>query len=302
MKERRSSFAALLDEAFSGLWRARRMTFVSILQISVALFLVGAFFLGVENLKGVVETVRDETAVTAFLRDGTTEAQKVALEELARSSRLVARTRRITAVEARDRFATSWKPLAAAAATLPGNPFPDTIEMDLLPDAITSSALPGFLQLLSGRPGVEDVQFDVEWIRRLRGVVALVAAGGFVLGLLLVLGTAFTIANVVRLTILLHRDEIDVLRLVGAPELLIRGPFLLGGMVQGLAGALLALAALRLLFEGLVRWVAATQNVLLGVFVVRFLPLGPSLLLVAGGLLAGLLGGALAVRRKNLPA
>jgi cell division transport system permease protein len=122
------------------------------------------------------------------------------------------------------------------------------------------------------------------------------------LGFLLVVGTAFTIANVVRLTILLHRDEIEVLRLVGAPEFLIRGPFLVGGMAQGLAVGIVALGALRLLFEGLVRWVATTQNILLGVFVVRFLPAAPALLLVGGGLFAGLLGGALAVRKRNLPA
>ncbi|MEI7925087.1 MAG: FtsX-like permease family protein [Chloroflexota bacterium] len=149
----------------------------------------------------------------------------------------------------------------------------------------------------------------VSWMQRypvlklpiLRGVVALVAAGGALVGVLLVLGAAFTIANVVRLTILLHRDEIDVLRLVGAPEMLIRGPFVLGAMAQGLAGGLLALGTLRLLFEGLLRWVAATQNVLLGVFVARFLPAWSGAALVGGGLLAGLLGGAFAVRKKNIP-
>src|SRR5207245_2414297 len=79
----------------------------------------------------------------------------------------------------------------------------------------------------------DEVQFDVEWIRRLRGIVAVVRTGGLALGVLLALGAAFTIANVVRLTIHLHRDEIEILRLVGAPEILIRGPFLLGGLVQG---------------------------------------------------------------------
>ena len=302
MSGARRALVALVDEAFSGLWRARRMTALSILQISVSLFLVGAFFLAAENLRSVVETVRDETAVTVFLREGTTEEQKAALEDFARSSHLVARTRRVTPEQARERFAVTWKPLAAAAATLPGNPFPETFEMDLLRDGVSSPSLPSFLSLLQTRPGVEEVQLDVEWIRRLRGVVVLVAAGGGAVGVLLVLGAAFTIANVVRLTILLHRDEIDVLRLVGTPEMLIRGPFLLGGMAQGFVGALLALGALRLFFEGLLRWVAATQNVLLGVFVVRFLPAGPAAGLVAGGLLAGFLGGALAVRRKNLPA
>ena len=102
-----------------------------------------------------------------------------------------------------------------------------------------------------------------------------------------------------RLTILLHRDEIEILRLVGAPEFLIRGPFLLGGLVQGVLGALFALGLL-VGTRAVLVWVAATKNVLLGVFVVRFLPGPTCLLLVAFGLAAGLLGGLLAVRRGNL--
>lgn len=300
MTPRVASLASLLDEAMSGLWRARRMTIASILQITLSLFLVGVFFLAAENLRSVVETVRAETAVTIFLKPGVTQAEREGLEQLARSSRLFASVRGISAGEARRRFAASWKALAAAAASLPGNPFPEVLELEVLPSAVSSDALPEFLKLVQARAGVDDVQFDVDWIRRLRGVVALVWGGGAVIGILLVAAAAFTIANVVRLTILLHRDEIEVLRLVGAPEFLIRGPFLLGGMAQGFIGGLVALGLLRGVFEGVLRWVAATQNVLVGVFVVRFLAPGSSALLVLGGLLAGLLGGAVAVRRKNL--
>ncbi|MDL1948969.1 hypothetical protein FBQ97_04050, partial [Acidobacteria bacterium ACD] len=63
-----SAAASLLDEAFTGLWRARRLTVVSVLQIAVSVFLVGGFFLAAENLRGVVEVVRNETVATVFLR------------------------------------------------------------------------------------------------------------------------------------------------------------------------------------------------------------------------------------------
>ena len=104
----------------------------------------------------------------------------------------------------------------------------------------------------------------------------------------------------VRLTILLHRDEIEILRLVGAPEYLIRGPFLIGGLAQGLLGGSLAVGVLYLAFRAVLRYVATTHNVLVGVFVVRFLPLSACALLVAGGLLAGVVGGAIAVRKHHL--
>ena len=172
--------------------------------------------------------------------------------------------------------------------------------MELDPAAVTSDALGPFLKLLASHGAAEEVQFDVEWIRRLHGAVSLARLTGLVLAVFLTLGAAFTIANVVRLTILLHRDEIEILRLVGAPEFLIRGPYLLGGLVQGLLGALLALALLWVVTRAVLAWVAATKNALLGVFAVRFLPASACLLLVAFGLTAGLLGGLLAVRRRNL--
>ncbi|HMA29135.1 MAG TPA: permease-like cell division protein FtsX, partial [Thermoanaerobaculia bacterium] len=233
---RPAALAALVSESFEGLARARRMTSLSVALIAISIGLVGAFFLVAENLRSVVETVRDESAVTVFLKSSATEAERADLERLAKQTRLVARVRRVSPDEARARFSTWWKSLGPAARSLPGNPFPASLEMELDPSAAASDALPPFLKLLAAHPATEEVQFDVEWIRRLRGAVSLARLTGLVLAVFLTLGAAFTIANVVRLTILLHRDEIEILRLVGAPELLIRGPFVLGGLVQGLLG------------------------------------------------------------------
>ena len=297
---RPAAFAALVSEAFEGLIRARRMTSLSVVLIAISISLVGAFFLVAENLRSVVETVRDESTVTVFLKSSATEADRADLERLAKETHLVGQMRRVSPEDARARFSTWWKSLGPAARSLPGNPFPASIEMELDPASVSSEALPPFLRLLAAHRATEEVQFDVEWIRRLRGAVSLARLTGVVLALLLTLGAAFTIANVVRLTLLLHRDEIEILRLVGAPEFLIRGPYLLGGLVQGLLGAVVALALLWAVTRAILAWVAATKNALLGVFAVRFLPASACLLLVAFGLAAGLLGGLLAVRRRNL--
>jgi cell division transport system permease protein len=297
---RPAALAALVSEAFDGLVRARRMTGLSVALIAISIGLVGSFFLVAENLESVVETLRDESIVTVFLKSSATEADRADLERLATETRLVARINRVSPEEARARFSTWWKSLGPAALSLAGNPFPASLEMELVPAAVASEALPPFLGLLASHRAAEEVQFDVEWIRRLRGAVSLARLSGIVLAVLLTLGAAFTIANVVRLTILLHRDEIEILRLVGAPEFLIRGPFLLGGLVQGFLGAVVALALLWIVTRAILAWVAATKNALLGVFAVRFLPASSCLLLVAFGLAAGLLGGALAVRRRNL--
>ncbi|HQR46293.1 MAG TPA: permease-like cell division protein FtsX [Thermoanaerobaculia bacterium] len=294
------ALATLLDEAVSGLVRARRMTGVSILVIAVSLLLVGAFLLAAENLRGLAEAVRGETAVTVFLRPGATDADRAEIARIARESRLAAKVTRVTPDEARARFSTWFRSLAAAAATLPTNPFPESLEIVLAPDAAASAALPGLLENLAAQRAAEEVQFDLEWVRRLRGAVGVARAAGGAFAVVLVLGAAFTIANVVRLTILLHREEIDILRLVGAPEFLIRGPFVVGGLLQGLLGGLLALGLLGLAYRALLAWGGRAPENLVALLGLRFLPPASAALLVGGGVAAGLLGGLIAVRRRNV--
>ena len=298
---RPAALAALVSEALEGLARARRMTSLSVVLIAISIGLVGAFFLVAENLKSVVETVRDESTVTVFLKSSATEADRADLERLAKETRLVARMRqRLARRGARALLDVVEIPRAGGA--LPAGKSVSGLARDGARARRPSfpTRLPPFLKLLASHRAAEEVQFDVEWIRRLRGAVSLARLTGLVLAVFLTLGAAFTIANVVRLTILLHRDEIEILRLVGAPEFLIRGPYLLGGLVQGVLGALVALALLWVATRAVLAWVAATKNALLGVFAVHFLPASACLLLVAFGLAAGLLGGLLAVRRGNL--
>lgn len=294
------ALGTLLDEAVSGLVRARRMSVISILVIAVSLLLVGAFLLAAENLSGLAEAVRGETAVTVFLRPGATDADRAEISRMARESRLAAKVTRVTPEEARARFSTWFRSLAAASATLPTNPFPESLEIVLAPDAAASTALPGLLANLAGHRAAEEVQFDLEWVRRLRGAVGVARVAGGAFAVVLVLGAAFTIANVVRLTILLHREEIDILRLVGAPEFLIRGPFVVGGLLQGLLGGLLALGLLGLAYRALLAWGARAPENLVALLGIRFLPPASAALLVGGGVAAGLLGGLIAVRRRNV--
>ncbi len=295
-----TGLVTLLDEAVSGLVRARRMTVASVLVIAVSLVLVGAFLLAVENLGGLADAVRGETAVTVFLRSKATDADREEISRIARDSRLASSVRRVTPEEARSRFSSWFRSLAPAAASLPSNPFPESLEIVLAEGAASSSALPGLLSNLAAARGAEEVQFDVEWIRRLRAAVGVARAAGSALAIVLVLGAAFTIANVVRLTILLHREEIEVLRLVGAPEFLIRGPFVVGALIQGILGSALALGLLAAGYRALLFWGTREGENVAGLLGLRFLPLASAGLLVGFGVAAGLLGGLVAVRRRNL--
>jgi cell division transport system permease protein len=112
----------------------------------------------------------------------------------------------------------------------------------------------------------------------------------------LILAAAFTITNVVRLALFARRDEIEIMELVGAPISFIRGPFICEGILQGTAGAVLALAALRLAFS-VSRGSLDTLAQLAGANAAVFLPFSTVALLLVGGGLVGCVGSLFAIRR-----
>ncbi len=231
--------ASLLDEALSGLWRARRMTRrLDPPDLVLALPRRPLPPRGGEPRRR--RRRRSATRRPSPSSSGPAPTRRTTGGPRARRARLEARRRGAARLARGGAGAASpgaFASLAARRGRSPANPFPASVELDLLPGGGLLRRAPALPREPRGEHrAVEEVQFDVDWIRRLRGVVRLVAAAGLGAAVLLALGAAFTIANVVRLTILLHRDEIEILRLVGAPEFLIRGPFLLGGVLQGLLG------------------------------------------------------------------
>jgi len=148
-------------------------------------------------------------------------------------------------------------------------------------------------------PGVADVRYDREWLGRVSAAVRTIRAAGFAVGLLMALAAAVTVAAVVRLGLHARRDELDIMELVGAPVAYIRGPFIAEGFLQGGFGALVALAALWLIFIGVRAWWATDIAGLLAGAGLQFLPFRLCAYLLAGGMIVGSLGGFAASRHAG---
>jgi cell division transport system permease protein len=234
--------------------------------------------------------------VTFFLDPGASPRDTDALERTLRESRLVSEVHLVDSAQALDRFQRSFPELKDILASIQTNPFPPSLEARLTGAASTAGEVAAFVREIRGMKGVQDVQFNQDWVEKMRALSRLAKAVGFFLGGILILASFFIISNVIKLNVLARKNEIEILRLVGATNTFIRIPFLLEGMALGILGSLVSLAFLFLtirLFPLYVGSLGALQQILN----FRYLSFSQTAGLIAAGAGIGLMGSATSVAR-----
>ena len=263
--------------------------------IAAALVVLGALLLVNWNVERLLARWAAAAEMSVYVRDDVEPEARAAIEQLLRQSELVSDHEFVSQDEALARFRRDFGDLAGSEP-MSANPFPASFEvrLELVPhDAVAVQRL---ADVLRGAMGVEEVRFDQRWIERTTSAVVLMRGVGLTVALVLVVAAALTVANVVRLACAARRDEIEIMQLVGAPLAYVRGPFVLEGVLQGGIGAVAALGVLGLGFVVGESWYGETASRVLGVDTVGFLPPGMGLLLVAGGMVVGCVGGLVAAR------
>jgi cell division transport system permease protein len=288
------------DEAVLSLWRGRRSGALSMATIAVALFVLGAFLMATTNLERLGDEWGRSAEMSVYLTDEATASDRDAVQAVLASDSVVAGHQFVTKDEALSRFKTTFADLAGAVGSIEGNPLPASYEVRLEAAPGSSEAIAALAAKLSQTPGVSDVRYDRQWLERLLSAVGLVRVVGLSLGIVLTIAAALTVANVVRLALWARRDELEIMQLVGAPQVFIRGPFVMEGVLQGGIGALLALAALALAFLAVRGSLLLPLAEGLNLSGVRFLAPGLCLLLVGGGTLVGCLGGLVAAAGRPM--
>jgi len=291
------AIAYFLREATLSLVRSWKVSLLAILTIATSLFLAGVFLVVSANLDAMIERWRAESKIVVYLEPEATGEDRERLTELLSGPSWSRGVEWITSEEADERFRTDHPSLAELLEGWGDDPLPASLEVTLDLERLGEDLDP-WLERVKADPSTSMIDDDRDTLRQLDAVVLVIRGLGLVLGTILLLTAVFTISSVIRLTAYLYRDEIAVMRLVGATEFFIRGPFYLEGFLQGLVGGVLAMLALGGAYA---LWVEKSRDsALTAVSSGRFLPPLELLALVGLGALAGLVGAVASLRKESL--
>ena len=289
----------LFAETLRNLRRAGRVGVSAILLIALSLAALGGFWLFSLNLGRAIVQWRDRVRVVVYLKD---EPAAGKLDELLRRIEAVGGVQRVRYVSKNEALSSLRQTLGAKAAVteqLPKNPLPASVEVT--PDAATATpeGTRALVEQLSELPEADEVQGGAQWVEQLAQFQRLAQMAGLGVGAVLGLAAVLTVTTATTLVLHLRRDEMEIMRLVGATESVIRFPRVLQGAAQGLMAALIALAVLDAVHAVAAPRLEPLLPLTLGLQQAIFLSLPQMLTLVTGGAVLGAMGGLLAGGRTR---
>lgn len=239
MKLRTAGYLAA--EAVDGIRKNGVMSLASVTTVALALFIMSLFAVLAINVQHMIDVLRQQVQVTVFLKPGFDRGRAEDLLREIAAVPGVAGTRFVTREEGLERLKTQFGDQAdLLEAVEENNPLRDAVEVRV-PDP---GAVDGVVGRLRRLPDAEKVVYQRDTIRRLHNVGTALRGFGTVLAVILGLATVMIISNTIRVSVFSRRREIGIMKLVGATDSFIRLPFFLEGALLGLAGALVAAAAL----------------------------------------------------------
>ncbi len=287
-----------IREGLKGIRRNRMFSLASVGTIAACLFIFGLFFFIVSNFDFMMRSAESNVGITVFFTEGTTEEAKKKIGEQIRSREEVREVIYISAEEAWENYKKNSLKPELAETFGDDNPLADSDsytvyvkEMEKQPEIVTYiRELEGVRKVNSN--GATATGFSA--INSLAGIVSMTV-------ILLLLGVAiFLISTTIAMGIAVRKEEIFIMRMVGATDFYISAPFIIEGVTLGFAGALIPLGMLYLIYERAVNALSEKFNTLVNILVFvdvkeEFAVLTP--LLLGMGIGIGLVGSFFTVRR-----
>jgi len=236
----------LFKQALSNILSNRVVHAIGLGTMVISLLIFGAFLLLFVNLNAWIQGWGHSMSMSVYLNDDISEAQRNRIASFIGDLAEAEIKRFITKDAALKDLRNAMGSQAGVLEGLSKNPLPASFEVAFTDIEGQGTDLEGIKQALQEMDGVEEVHYSEEWLHRFEGLMSIIKLVGFVIGGLLCLGILFIVTNTIKLTIYSRREEIEILKLVGATDWFVKTPYLFEGMIQGVLSGIFALAILYL--------------------------------------------------------
>jgi len=290
MSRRVTRFRYLLEEAADNITANRMTTALAVATTTFAMLGMGVFLLLYLNAQAALGSLKDEIKVIVYLKETVSSKEIAQLRSVVSGDPAVAAVDIVTREQALAAFRTQFPSEERLLNGLGDNPFPASLVVHVGPAYRSSEQVGGLVQTLKALAEADEVLYSQEWIENLAVAVRYLRVLGLGIGLVLAVSMVTILANTIKLTLYARREEIEILKLIGATTGFIKLPFVIEGAVLGGVGAACSLALLRTLF-GLAERALALKGTFWGVGRgLAFLPDRVTVAFLVLGVLLGCLG------------
>ena len=242
-----------LKEGFKGLFRNKWYTLASIATISACLFLLGIFIAILMNFQHIVENVQKGVAVTTFFVEGTTEEEILTMQKQLEGREEVDRVVYISSEQAWADFVEDMN-MGEYMDGFPENPLAKSANLEIyVNDASKQADLVSYLESSSIVRRINKSELAANTLSGIDSLVGVASIG--IIGILFLV-SVFLISNTVTIGISIRKEEINIMKYIGATDFFVRFPFIIEGILIGLIGAAVPLALIYFLYNQVILGIA----------------------------------------------
>lgn len=285
-----------IKEGFNSLHKNKTMSTASISSVIAALLVIAIFFIIVMNVDYAASKLESQIEMMVYLEDDLSEAITNSIGKELKSVTAVKDVQFVSKEQALKDLNKNWGDNAYLLEGLEGeNPLPDGFKVTLTDPAKANNVA----LALESISNIERVVYGKSELEKLLKATYIIRVSSLAIILILVFISVFIISNTIKLTVYARRREINIMKYVGATDWFVRGPFIVEGILLGLIGSFVTT-----LLVGIGYYYSSEfiRNQMIGLLSVSLMPFGElisslALLLVTVGLLIGIIGSLLSVRK-----
>ena len=246
-----STFFYTIKQGFINIFRNKWFSLASIATISACLFLFGLFYSILMNVQNIVKTAQEGVSVTVFFEEGISDDRIQQIGDEIQKRPEVSKINFISADEAWDSFKEEY--LGEYADGFTENPLENSASYEIYLNDV--SMQPALVSFLEGLDGIREVNRSEITAASLTGINALIAYASIGIIAILFAVSIFLISNTVTIGISVRKEEISIMKYIGATDFFVRSPFVIEGMLIGAIGALIPMGIIYSVYNEVIGYI-----------------------------------------------